>query len=381
VRAGGHGAIRQAAETVTVGFYAPLPPARTGVADYAAALVGALKRHGEVRVGPRRCDVALYHVGNNRLHAGIYRRALKEPGVVVLHDAVLNHFLLGQLSREQYIEEFVYNYGGWNRGLAEDLWESRTGSAGDERYFQFPMLRRIAERARAVIVHNPAAARMVRAHAPEARVIEIPHLFRAPQLPGEAEALRYRAGLGLGEAAFVFGVFGFLRESKRVAQIVEVFGRLRRERADVGLLLAGAFVSSDLERLARGLFQSEGLVYRPYLGEREFWLAASAIDGCINLRYPAAGETSGIAVRMMGIAKPVLLTDAEESARFPEDGCMRVSAGVGERDSLWSHMVLLTSIAGVGRAIGESGAAHVRARHGLEQVAELYWSVLCESRS
>ena len=31
---------------MTVGFYAPMPPARTGVADYAAALVAELRRHG-----------------------------------------------------------------------------------------------------------------------------------------------------------------------------------------------------------------------------------------------------------------------------------------------------------------------------------------------
>jgi len=80
---------------VTVGFDAPLPPARTGVADYAAALLSALRRRGTVEVNPRRADVWLYHLGNNQLHRDIYRRALARPGIVVLHDAVLQHFFLG----------------------------------------------------------------------------------------------------------------------------------------------------------------------------------------------------------------------------------------------------------------------------------------------
>jgi len=105
---------------VIAGFYSPLPPARTGVADYAAALLAELRRHGRVEVAPRRCDVALYHLGNNALHADIYRRALERPGVVVLHDAVLHHFLLGQLDESAYIEEFVHNYGEWHRALAAD---------------------------------------------------------------------------------------------------------------------------------------------------------------------------------------------------------------------------------------------------------------------
>lgn len=221
---------------------------------------------------------------------------------------------------------------------------------------------------------------MVREHAAGARVIEIPHLFCAPEMPGEAEVARYRATLGFGGTSFVFGVFGYLRESKRVAAVLEVFARLRRELPDVGLLVAGAFVSADLERMARGLIEGAGAVYRPYLSTREFWLAAATVDACINLRYPAAGETSGIAIRMMGIGKPVLVTDSEECARFPEAGCVRVEGGIAERDSLWSHLVLLTSLPGVGRAIGEKGAAHVRARHDLEQVADQYWSALCESR-
>ena len=120
---------------MTVGFYSPLPPARTGVSDYSAALLAELRRRGRVEVGPAHCDVALYHLGNNALHAGIYRRALEKPGVVVLHDAVLHHFLLGQLEEAAYVEEFVYNYGEWQRGMAHELWRVRASSASDPRYF------------------------------------------------------------------------------------------------------------------------------------------------------------------------------------------------------------------------------------------------------
>ena len=121
-------------------------------------------------------------------------------------------------------------------------------------------------------------------------------------------------------------------------------------------------------------------MYLPHLSEREFWLAAGAVDACINLRYPLAGETSAIAIRLMGIGKPVLVTESEECSRFPADGCLRIASGVEERDSLWSHLVLLTSMAGVGRAIGQRGAGHIRNQHGLEQVARLYWDALCEYR-
>src|SRR5581483_1572376 len=111
---------------------------------------------------------------------------------------------------------------------------------------------------------------------------------------------------------------------------------------------------------------------------RDFWLAASAIDACINLRYPPAGETSGIAIRLMGIGKPVLLTESEECSRFPEDACLRVAAGVCESESLRAHMVLLTSIAEAAGAIGRRGAEHIRSRHRVSEISEQYWRLLCE---
>jgi hypothetical protein len=180
---------------MTVGFFSPLPPAPTGVADYSNILLPLLRNFGAVEIAPSGCDVALYHVGNNILHRDIYQRALTHPGVVVLHDAVLQHLLLGMLNPNEYVDEFVYNYGEHDgngaRELGRQLWEQRARSGADTRYFSRPMLKRIATASRALIVHNPAAAAVVRDHAPQARIAEIPHLFQAPVLPSQEETLRF----------------------------------------------------------------------------------------------------------------------------------------------------------------------------------------------
>lgn len=360
---------------MTVGFYSPLPPARTGVADYAASLLAGLRRHGAVEIAPERCDIALYQIGNNRLHAEIYRRALERPGVVVLHDAVLHHFLLGQLDEAAYIDEFAHNYGDWARGLARELWSGRAASGADHRYFEYPMLKRIAERSRAVVVHNPAAARIVRAHAPAARMAEIPHLFDPPPLASEAEAMRLRQRLGVGPERFLFGVFGYLRESKRLIPTLDAF---RGVGGRASLLVAGEFVSSDLARAVEPLLAAPGIVRLPHLPEREFWLAAQSVDACVNLRYPAAGETSGIAIRLMGLGKPVILTESEEVACYPEDACIRIAPGPLERESLREHMVLLTSLPEAARAIGQRGAGHIRSRHAVDEISQRFWRLLCD---
>jgi glycosyltransferase involved in cell wall biosynthesis len=173
-------------------------------------------------------------------------------------------------------------------------------------------------------------------------------------------------------------VFGYLRESKRLITVLEALAAVRREFPRAALLVAGRFVSSDLERAAAPLLAAPGVFRLPYLSEREFWLAAGAVDACINLRHPAAGETSGIAIRFLGLGKPVLLTDGEETARLPEDACIRIPAGVAERQGLRQHMILLTSMSEVARAIGQRGARHIQAHHRVEDISRRYWELICD---
>jgi glycosyltransferase involved in cell wall biosynthesis len=364
---------------VTVGFHSPLPPARTGVADYAAALLRELRKSGDVRVNSSHADVHLYHIGNNQLHRAIYRQALDRPGVVVLHDAVLQHLFLGSLTETEYVDEYVYNYGEWNRDRARQLWQDRSASASDERYFRYPMVKRITTHSRAVVVHNPAAEALVRQHAPEANIVPIPHLFDPPAGVDPQAVLKFRQRLGIPLDAYVFGVFGFLRESKRLSQVLEAFGRLYKVQSRVAMLVAGDIISSDLARACEPLLSSPGVHRVPYLSEQDFWIAASAVDACINLRVPAAGETSGIAIRMMGIGKTVLLTDSPENAGLPAGTFLPVPAGVAERAALFDYMGILSLNRVLSREIGRMASEHIGSAHSLARISDWYWKLLCKS--
>ena len=349
---------------MTFGFHSPMPPARTGVADYSAAMVAALRELGhEVKVGGDG-DVDIYHIGNNPLHRPIHERALGRPGVAVIHDAVLHHYYLGFGDEQRYVDEFVHNYGEWNRGLARQLWRDRARSGSDPVYFSYPMLKRIAEAARLVVVHNPGAAAMVRAHAPAARVEELPHLFAAPPPvdPHAVLALRHRWGLPTG--AFVFGVFGHLRESKRLATAIAA-----ARQTGSFLLVAGDFVSSDYALAMEPELRGGRIIRAPFLTEDEFWLHAHAVDACINLRYPTAGETSGIAIRLMGAGKPVIVSAGPEASQFPDEACLRVDTGVCEREMLAAYMLWLQRAPASAQRMGECARNHITKAHDGGRVA------------
>jgi glycosyltransferase involved in cell wall biosynthesis len=318
--------------------------------------------------------VPLYHLGNNPLHAEIYRRALRDPGIVVLHDAVLHHFLLGALSRSAYVDEFIYNYGEWRRELAAELWSERGSSGTDPRYFRFPMLRRVAEKARAVVVHNPEAAAIAQDHG-AVHIHVIPHFFE-PVALNPADSVFFRDRLAIPQGAFLFGIFGYLRETKRIITSIDAFGRLHKTNPNVALLLAGDAVSADLTRLLQNEAKHPAIHRLPHLSERNLRTAAAAVDCCINLRYPTAGETSGIAIRLMGAGKPVILTEGPAITDIPASACLRVTPGIAEPAELFDHMTMLAAFPSIARAIGQAAAKHIAERHSLDEVGERVWQVL-----
>jgi glycosyltransferase involved in cell wall biosynthesis len=369
---------------MTVGYHAPPLGSHSGVADYAETLRTALQRLGQVESGARKADIHLYHLGNNKVHEEIYARALAKPGVVVLHDAILHHFLLGSLSREQYVAEWVYNQGEWRRDLGEELWRERARASVDPRYFQFPMLRRIVDRSLSVIVHNPGASAIVRGQgAKQVRII--PHFCEVTEPPDAVEvavqAALFRERIGVGQGVRLFGIFGYLREPKRVIPCVKAFLRLHAARPETALLLAGEVVSEDLERVLQIEGNHPAIHRLGHLSAQDFLAAGAAVDCCLNLRYPGVGESSGIAVRLMGQAKPVIVTDNAENSDFPPTTVLRVSAGVAEAQELFDHMLLVAEYPALGRDIGAEARLHIQKRHRLESVARQYWQALCDASS
>jgi glycosyltransferase involved in cell wall biosynthesis len=349
---------------LTKWYHAPPVAARSGVADYAHRLLPALGNAG----------VNLYHLGNNPLHNEIYTTALAQPGIAVLHDAVLHHFLLGRLARDEYITEFVYNYGEWKRPLAEELWDARSSSGINPRYFQFPMIRRIVERSTAVIVHNPGAAEIVKAHG-GVDVYVIPHFYE-PAPVDIAAAAYFRERARIPQTAKLFGIFGYLRETKRIASCLTAFRRLRAVEPDAHLLIAGEPVSADLARVLQSECVTDGIHRTGHLTDDQLNTAAAAIDCCVNLRYPAAGETSGIAIRMMGIGKPVIMSRGLETSGLPEYTWLGVTPGPGETEELLLQMSLVARLPGLARDIGEQARIYITQHHSIETVAAKYRELL-----
>ena len=104
-------------------FFSPLPPSRSGIADYSQALLEPLKRLVEIEVfsdaarefRPEGFDLALYQIGNNPYHDFVYEAALRHPGVAVMHESNVHHLIADITIKrgdwDGYLEEAAYNGG------------------------------------------------------------------------------------------------------------------------------------------------------------------------------------------------------------------------------------------------------------------------------
>src|SRR5438477_403026 len=152
---------RRQASGLRVAYFSPMPPTRTGIAHYSSMVVDALRQHVDLQVittpdaRSLTPDVSIYQLGNNPHHEWIYREAMATPGIIVLHDVVLHHLIvemtLARGDAEGYAQALRANHGAageaWARGRAAGL-HSEMGN------FLFPASIGVANRSRAVIVHN-----------------------------------------------------------------------------------------------------------------------------------------------------------------------------------------------------------------------------------
>ncbi|PWU08214.1 MAG: hypothetical protein C5B51_08195 [Terriglobia bacterium] len=347
-----------------VAFFSPLPPARSGIADYSEALVAALKPLADLEIfsnagqvfDPSRFDIALYHLGNNQYHDFVYETALRHPGVVVMHEANLHHLIADLTIKrgdwESYVGECEYNGGEAARVFAERVHRLEVGPD----YEGLPLIRRILESARGVVVHSHFLEQEIRRGGFRGPIAVIPHGAWIP----EGDRNGYRFKLGLDESTPLVGIFGFLKPYKRITESFRAFRRLVRLTPGVRMILVGEeHPEFPLAPLIRTMGLSAHVRVLGFTPIEEFVGYLSACDIVLNLRYPTVGESSGTLLRSLGLGKAVLVSEVGSFLEFPDDVCLKVPVGAGEEDLIFEFLNLLVSRPEIARDLGTHARDYV----------------------
>ena len=265
-----------------VAYFSPMPPEPSGIADYSALLLPALRERLDVEAvqrgkkrPPRGTHLCLYHVGNNpEAHGWIVDALRRRPGLVVLHDFVLHHLVagltVGRGDGHGYLDAMEREHGVVGRLLAHGVLDKRIPPLWENRPEDFPLAGEVLGLAAGLLVHSGYVRDRARAAGYTGRVWTVPHpAWPVPDVEAE-----------LVPGGPVFGVFGNLNPSKRVPQLLEAFARLRADQPDAMLLLVGAAAPGfDLDRRLQRLgLDDAGVVRHGRVEEERLWALMKACD-------------------------------------------------------------------------------------------------------
>ncbi len=377
-------------------FVGPLPPVRSGIADYAADLLPHIardfavevfvdERHPALREGffrsipvhpagdlrRRRNEFAhvVYQMGNNLHHRFVLELAREMPGILVLHDVVLHHLYEAIAGVEDAWEEYSRalreSYGQvGERVLSMKRWRL----ASERENFALPLFESVAAASRGIIVHNRCAEREVRRRLPTLPVRRMPMGIPSG---GTVDRRGARQRLAIDDRSVIVATFGFLIPTKRIDVLAAGLARAHGECSELRLALIG---EESPGTSLRDLFSAEDLasgriVHRGYVsaGEYRDWMAAT--DVAVNLRFPTAGETSASLLRLLGDGKCTLVSAYRQFLEIPPEAVVRIPLGREEEETLARELVALARDPERRSQVGEAARAFVASEHSMEAAA------------
>jgi len=361
---------------IRVAYYSPLPPSRSGIADYSALLLPALReRVEEVIVAERGrrapdADVALYHVGNDPdAHGWIVDALRKRPGVVVLHEFVLHHLIsgitLGRRNARAYFDAMERDLGIAGRLLALGVADNLLPLLWETEPERFPLAGTVLDLAQGLIVHSQYVEEQARGAGYGGPLWRVPH----PAWP------EHRVEPAAVEGDPIVGCFGYLNMNKRIPQLLEAFTLLRRRRPGARLLLVGGSgerfdLERRLERLGLG---TDALAREDYVPEDRMWSLMAACDVLVNLRSPTMGETSGSVIRGLALGKAMLVSDVGSFSELPDHVALKVPVDEHEVATIAAALELAADRAD---ELGAAARAYVLSEHDLGRSADAYVAAL-----
>jgi glycosyltransferase involved in cell wall biosynthesis len=385
-------------------YFTPLPPSKSGIADYNAELLPYLARGAEISVfvaegdelrenrdradfslhdagefdeadARRQFDLCVYHLGNNPYHEYVYDRATRTPGLLVMHESCMHHLIalktLGRNDEGAYRDEMLYAYGQLGARVA-DMRADALGS--DYQQFLMPLNRRVVGSSLGVVVHNAYAASHLEGAGADIPVQIIPHHL-SPKTYGVdgMDRIECRRSLGIPDDALVIASFGFVTQSKRLPVVLAAFKRLLGQVPNAMFLAVG----EDHPKCGLGpVIEEEGLQGRArmtgYVSDDDFFRYLKAVDVVVNLRYPTAGETSGTLIRALGAGLPVVVTDFGQFAELPDDVCLKVSATENEERELYLRLRALAQRPTLRARLSRRSAEWIRAECEIGRSAARY---------
>ena len=385
-------------------FVSPLPPERTGVADYAVRILPTLLPYFDIELVCDQPHVAMppglemlpchdpawlrahagefahiiYQFGNSPFHSFMLPLLEEHPGVVVLHD----FYLSSMLSYEQMTGHMP---GVWSRALFEShgfnaLATSLSAEGWELAKQVYPSNLEILRNASHVIVHSDYARQLATQwYGPDAG-----RNWSAAQLPRALPSLHdrdaARRALGIRPDAFVVCNFGFVAPTKHCLELLQawVAARLPADRA-CELVFVGENEGGDYGRqmldTIRAADAGDRIRISGWISDEDYLHYLQAADVGVQLRTGSRGETSGTVLDCMIYGLPTLINANGSMAEFPHDAVWMLPDRFSQAE-LAEALSALRKDPALRKTLGQAALDLMKVRNSPERCGSMYQQAL-----
>ncbi|MEJ8854750.1 glycosyltransferase [Variovorax robiniae] len=392
-------------------YVSPLPPERTGIADYSAELVPSLAKHYEIelivaqdstniswaqqygslrdvawlRANASKLDRVLYHVGNSPFHQHMLGLLEEIPGVIVLHDFYLSSLMhwceLTKGDAHAWTSQLYLSHGYEAVRLRY--------RAADRATLVYPVNWSVVRGAQGVIVHSEYSRTLARdwygANVCAAWKV-IPHLRASETQMDKAEA---RRELGIGQGDFLVCSFGFMAPTKFNHRLLEAWinsplaSDERCRLVFVGENDGGNYGALILEKIC-GSGCAHRINITGFASTKMFHQYLAAADLAVQLRVDSRGETSGTVLDCMNNALPVIVNANGSFAELDREAVWMLPDAfddnelIAAMEKLWRDVALRDNLGHRARQVISKNHAPIECA---QQYADAIESFFTESKA
>ena len=334
----------------SLAFVSPIPPLQTGIADYSAELIPALAHYFDItvvtdqeslvkppsgagvniqsdewfRLYHRNFDSVLYQLGNSPFHAYIVPLIREIPGILVLHEAILDDLcfcLRDRVRIQEYGADAIYSAFGY-RGLA-----GHPHLHSGQRMARYSILD-LLNTSTGIIVHSEHCRDILAGlygSLPLAKLDVIP-LLRS--LAGTQDKSRAKASLGFNSGDYLVCSFGNLNPFKLPERLLDCWlaSSLFRD-PNCYLLYVGPCDNSygiRFHQLVRSRSLEGRVIVTGFLSTDQYQTYLAAADVAVQLRTNSHGETSAAIADCLNHALPLIVNSHGSAAELNDDVAIKL---------------------------------------------------------
>lgn len=375
-----------------INWFSPLPPAKTGIADYMTCILPALIKNCQLELWTNQkiydrelnnyvkvnsyhrdnimwskinqADINIYHIGNNPdFHEDIWRISCQCPGIVVLHDLKLQDFFseIARINndRDSYLNQMFYYYEMEEKIAAEMWWNQEVSIQfmADN----YPLTPLALKNAIGVITHSQEGYRKFQ----QENVLLTAYF----SLPYPRCDLSSNYELQKNRDFYQLIVFGHIGKNRCVDMILDALASFSQKQAFRLDIYGEVWDSNYLVQKINSLNLNNLVTLHGFVTEAKLETALANADLAINLRYPTMGEASVSQLQIWSHALPSLVTKIGWYSELPENTVGYVTVG-NEIADLHQHFSQFLHDLQFYQTIGKNGQIWLENNHSPESYAK-----------